>query len=90
MSQIRVIYHGQQPNFPATDQHPDAVRFTIQHPTRGTLFVDAIGSYTPAQQAQDLVSIWTAVNDVLNGASYVNGAVQSSATLNELGRVDQG
>jgi hypothetical protein len=24
---IRCIYHGHEPNFPATDQHPDATRF---------------------------------------------------------------
>lgn len=27
MTTIRVIYHGTPPNFPATDQHPDAVRY---------------------------------------------------------------
>lgn len=50
----------------------------------------AIGSYTAAAQAQDLVSIWTGVDNVLNGTSYVNGPTASSATLNELARVDQG
>lgn len=43
MSTIRVIYHEQEPNFPATDNHPDAVRYPIEHPTRGVLFADAIG-----------------------------------------------
>lgn len=43
MSQIRIIYHPvdgkpQQPNFPATDQHPDAVRYLV-----GEYYVDAIG-----------------------------------------------
>lgn len=50
----------------------------------------AIGSYTAAQQAQDLVSIFTGANDVLNGTSYTSGATASSATLGELARVDQG
>lgn len=27
MSTIRVVYHGHEPSFPATDQHPDAVRY---------------------------------------------------------------
>lgn len=44
MSTIRCIYHPkedgtpQEPNFPATDQHPDAVRYLI-----GNYYVDAIG-----------------------------------------------
>jgi len=29
MSAIRIIYHGQEPNFPATDQHHDAERFYV-------------------------------------------------------------
>lgn len=29
MSQIRVIYHGHEPPFPATDQQPDARRFYV-------------------------------------------------------------
>lgn len=29
MSEIRVIWHGHEPNFPATDQHPDAERFYV-------------------------------------------------------------
>lgn len=37
MSTIRCIYVV-APNFPATDQHPDAVRYQV-----GALFVDAIG-----------------------------------------------
>jgi len=37
MSQIRVIY-STEPIFPATDQHPDAVRYKV-----GKHIVDAIG-----------------------------------------------
>lgn len=29
MSTIRVIYHGEAPAFPATDQHPDAMRYVV-------------------------------------------------------------
>lgn len=42
MSTIRVIYFGEAPNFPATDQHPDAKRYKIEHALRGTIFVDAV------------------------------------------------
>jgi hypothetical protein len=37
MSQIRVVYHDHEPRFPATDQHPDALRYTV-----GPYVVDAI------------------------------------------------
>lgn len=37
MSQIRCVY-SQEPNFPATDQHPDAVRYIV-----AGYLVDAIG-----------------------------------------------
>lgn len=49
MSTIRIIYYPKPdgsrnpPNFPATDQHPDAVRYNFDHPTFGALCVDAIG-----------------------------------------------
>lgn len=48
MSQIRVIYTN-EPSFPATDQHPDAVRYVV-----GGFFVDAIGG-EPTQQEMDSV-----------------------------------
>ena len=35
---IRCVYHGGEPSFPATDQHPDAVRYFI-----APYVVDAIG-----------------------------------------------
>lgn len=44
MSAIRCIYEV-APNFPATDQHPDAVRYQI-----GECWVDAVGGKpTPAE-----------------------------------------
>jgi len=49
MSAIRCIYHGKEPNFPATDQHPDAVRYKV-----GLYFVDAIGG-EPTQAELDAV-----------------------------------
>lgn len=44
MSTIRVIYQV-EPNFPATDQHPDAKRYIV-----GGYVVDAIGG-EPAIEA---------------------------------------
>lgn len=49
MTQIRCIYFPDKdgartaPTFPATDQHPQAVRYPVDHPTRGALNVDAVG-----------------------------------------------
>lgn len=48
MSTIRCIY-SVAPNFPATDQHPDAVRYQV-----GGRFVDAIGGQ-PTQAEVDAV-----------------------------------
>ena len=48
MSTIRRIYQpngdgsANPPNFPATDQHPAAVRYTVAH-ALGALVIDAIG-----------------------------------------------
>lgn len=48
MTTIRCIYE-KAPSFPATDQHPDAVRYQV-----GALFVDAIGGQ-PTQAEIDAV-----------------------------------
>ena len=48
MTQIRCIYSA-EPNFPATDQHPDAVRYQV-----GKNWVDAIGG-KPTQAEIDAV-----------------------------------
>lgn len=50
MTVIRCIY-ASEPNFPATDQHPDAVRYQV-----GDLWVDAIGG-EPTQEEIDAVLI---------------------------------
>lgn len=50
MSQIRCVFlpnpdgSRRNPGFPATDQHPQAVRYAFDHPTLGALNVDAIGA----------------------------------------------
>jgi hypothetical protein len=46
VSNIRVVY-AKEPNFPATDQHPAAVRYQI-----GACFVDAVGE-APTQADVD-------------------------------------
>ncbi len=46
MTTIRTVY-SQDPNFPATDQHPDAVRYQV-----GGYWVDAIGGQ-PSQADLD-------------------------------------
>lgn len=44
MSVVRCIYRDDAPNFPATDQHPDAVRYgPIELAGNIVVFVDAIG-----------------------------------------------
>ena len=48
MSAIRIIYE-QEPSFPATDQHPSAVRYLL-----GARYVDAIGG-EPTQAEIDAV-----------------------------------
>jgi len=48
MTQIRCIY-SEEPKFPATDQHPDAVRYQV-----GANWVDAIGG-EPTQAEIDAV-----------------------------------
>lgn len=57
MTQIRTVYHPgpdgkrREPNFPATDQHPQAVRYAVDHPVAGLLTVDAVG---PAPTATEV------------------------------------
>lgn len=47
---IRVVYSA-EPNFPATDQHPDAVRYRV-----AGYFVDAIGGKPTVNEVQAFVS----------------------------------
>jgi hypothetical protein len=51
MSHIRCIYREVPPDFPATDQHPDAVRFgPIDVPGLGLVFADALGGEPSADE----------------------------------------
>lgn len=56
MSTVRVVYHprnGQphQPKFPATDQHPNAVRYLV-----GGYYVDAIGGEPTESEVQAVLN----------------------------------
>lgn len=48
MTEIRAIYHNGDPGFPATDQHPNAIRYAV-----GTLLIDAVGG-EPTQYEIDI------------------------------------
>ena len=50
MATIRVIYEA-EPDFPATQHHPDAVRYQL-----GEYWVDAVGG-APAQVEKDLEAL---------------------------------
>lgn len=43
MTGIRCVYRDASPDFPATDQHPDAMRYGPIQTEAGIVFVDAIG-----------------------------------------------
>lgn len=53
MSTIRCVY-TQAPNFPATDQHPDAVRYAV-----GAYIVDAIGVAPTLLEVQTMLGLTT-------------------------------
>lgn len=50
MTQIRTVYHG-EPQFPATDQHPDAKRYKV-----GAYVVDAIGGEPTLAEVQAVLN----------------------------------
>lgn len=50
MSQIRCIYE-EEPAFPATDQHPDAVRYQV-----GKYVVDAIGGEPMIEEVEAVLN----------------------------------
>lgn len=55
MSQIRCIYHASAPSFPATDQHPQAQRYSVRSEHLGRdVLVDAVGG-EPTTQEVDAV-----------------------------------
>jgi len=53
---IRCIYRDVAPDFPATDQHPDAARFGPIIVDGATYFVDAIGAAPTAEDIRAVLS----------------------------------
>jgi hypothetical protein len=53
---IRVIYRGNPPGFPASDQHPDAVRYGPIVVEGESYFVDAVGGEPTVQEIQQVLS----------------------------------
>ena len=57
MSTIRCIYFDDAPRFPATDQHPDAVRYTVRSDSLGRdVVVDAIGGKPTAAEVDAVLN----------------------------------
>lgn len=54
MSTIRVMY-SVEPNFPATDQHPDAVRYHITVDGR-EWWIDALGGEPSADEVRAVLA----------------------------------
>jgi len=53
---IRVVYHGAPPDFPATDQHPDAVRYGPIEADGAVYYADAIGGEPDAADIRALLA----------------------------------
>lgn len=53
---IRCIYSNAAPPFPATDQHPDAVRYGPIKFGSGVVFVDAIGGMPSEREITAVLS----------------------------------
>lgn len=57
MSQIRCIYQGAAPDFPATDQHPDARRYGPHTlPDGSVVFIDAVGGAPTGDEIDALLN----------------------------------
>lgn len=69
---IRAIYLTEEPTFPATDQHPDAVRYVI-----GGKWVDATGGEPTEAEVDAIVSPNVSLTDqaALNAALAAEGSV---------------
>ncbi len=69
MSTIRCVY-DQEPSFPSSDQHPDALRYFI-----GGKWVDAIGGQPTAQEVTNFLNPPARAADQLEAdcLAYLNG-----------------
>lgn len=94
MSTIRVIYHPnpdgsrRQPNFPATDQHPNAVRYPFDHPTFGLLTVDAIGGAPTLAEIDALLGVDAAGQAEQARKAAIDAAISGDATIAQLKAMD--
>lgn len=73
---IRCIYHDAEPRFPATDQHPQAVRYTVPSALLGRdVLVDTVGGEPTTQEVDALLTpptpdqIEAQVQAALNGGT---------------------
>lgn len=55
MTTIRTVYFGAPPDFPATDQHPDAVRYGPFTVGGKTCFADCIGGEPTVEDLQAVI-----------------------------------
>lgn len=76
MSQIRVIYEA-EPKFPATDQHPDALRYRI-----GRYWVDAVGGEPSAAEVDAILNPPKSADDTALEAA--RSALEAKAVKTEL------
>jgi hypothetical protein len=82
MSTIRCIYHGRAPDFPATDQHPDAKRYGPVVIDGVACFVDAIGGPPTTDEVKAVITPPTPVE--LTPEQKLNAAGLSVAELKAL------
>lgn len=75
---IRCVYHGVAPAFPASDQHPDAVRYGPIQANGETIYVDALGGEPSV----------AALNSVLNPAPAVPAQISDRQFFQALAMAD--
>lgn len=76
---IRCIYHGAAPNFPATDQHPDAVRYGPIQVDGASYFVDAIGGQPSPAEIRAMLSPPPAVPAQISDRQFFQALAMAGA-----------
>lgn len=61
MSVIKCVYLSGEPSFPATDQHPDAMRYTV-----GRYVVDAVGGEPTLSEIEAILNPPTVAQPVVS------------------------
>lgn len=78
MSTIRIIYTV-EPNFPASDQHPDAVRYKV-----GDYIVDALDGEPTEKEVQTLLSLEAAKpRDPIVELDQLKAALEAKGEISE-------